>query len=302
MKVLLLGSTGQVGKELLPRLKEANYEVIAPTRAELDLYELSAVKNFLGDCSPNLIINAAAYTAVDKAETEVENAFKLNAHLPETLAAFCQARDIPLIHYSTDYVYDGSGEKPWVETDPVNPLSVYGKSKLAGDNALQSSRCKAVIFRTSWVYSNHGKNFLKTMLHLAKSNEQLTIVDDQLGVPTSAELIADVTIYSIRERWLYERGVEIINLCPNGYCSWAEFANAIFSESARLSCLGFDMIPTVLGIPTEQYPTAAERPKNSVLNNQKLQSLTKAIAIKNWRFYMKEVLKKELLKVSGEKI
>lgn len=300
MKVLLLGSTGQVGKELLPRLKEANYEVIAPTRAELDLYELSAVKNFLGDCSPNLIINAAAYTAVDKAETEVENAFKLNAHLPETLAAFCQARDIPLIHYSTDYVYDGSGEKPWVESDPVNPLSIYGKSKLAGDNAIINSKCNALIFRTSWVVSVHGHNFVKTMLKLGKGKEALTIVADQYGAPASAQFIAATTMKAIEslQKNEIERGV--YHLAPRGYTSWYELAKFVFDEATNNGLELRIKHESISPVTTVEYPTPAKRPNNSRLNCEKLEK-TLNTEFQNWQLDIKQIVK-QLVKESNEGI
>ncbi|NQZ03467.1 dTDP-4-dehydrorhamnose reductase [Idiomarina sp.] len=266
MKIFLTGVTGQVGYELYNLLKR-DYELFAPTRGELDLYDRNAVLEALADHSPDLIINAAAYTAVDQAEEEVELAFALNAHLPETLSRFAAARGIRLFHYSTDYVYSGDGDSAQDEDAKTAPLSVYGKSKLAGDQAVLRNTPNAIIFRTSWVYSYRGKNFMNTMLKLAQEKQKLSIVDDQVGAPTPASVIAEVTVKALKSPQV-KGGV--YHLVTQGTASWCEFAEAIF-ERARANGERLT-VDTVTGIPTAEYPTPAKRPLNSRLKLDKLES------------------------------
>src|SRR5690554_6774108 len=196
MNILLTGGSGQVGFELRRQLCLFG-EVLAPSRAELDLADPQAVEGWLARHQPDLIVNAAAYTAVDKAEAEPELAHRLNAELPAQLAAYSAARGQWLLHYSSDYVYPGSGERPWQEGDAAGPLGVYGASKLAGDLAVQRGGCPQLIFRTSWVYSARGHNFLRTMLRLGRERDSLKVVDDQVGAPTPARLIAQVTALAL---------------------------------------------------------------------------------------------------------
>ncbi|WP_290653977.1 dTDP-4-dehydrorhamnose reductase [Idiomarina sp.] len=287
MKIFLTGINGQVGHELYERLKDT-HEIIAPTREQLDLTNLSKVTDYLAQTSPQLIINAAAFTAVDKAETEIEQAFKLNTHLPETLALFAGARGIRLVHFSTDYVYPGDGQQPRDEKAITNPLSVYGKSKLAGDIAVQKQCPNAVIFRTAWVYSYRGKNFLNTMLKLAQERETLSIVNDQVGSPTSAEVIADYVLRALQHEDL--KGV--YHLVTTGYASWHEFANEIFTQ-AKKNVLPL-AVETVNGIPTSDYPTPATRPLNSRLSTAKLEQKL-GIALPSWQ----QALTDTMAKVKG---
>lgn len=269
MKIFLTGGSGQVGYELQRSLSIFG-EVIAPTRSELNLQEMEAVNTFLSETEPDLIVNAAAWTAVDKAEVESEAAFQLNAELPEYLAAYSVKNNIWLIHYSSDYVYPGIGSTPWKESDASGPLSVYGQSKFLGDNNIASSGCDYLIFRTSWVYSARSNNFMKTMLKLAMDRESLSVVNDQWGAPTPARLIAEVTnqaIGRICQSVLPAPG--IYHLAPRGVTNWHEFASSIFAL-ARTAGVKLKL-EELTGIPTVQYPTPASRPLNSRLLLEKIE-------------------------------
>ena len=269
MNILLLGKTGQVGFELYRTLAPLG-TITAPDRTELDLMNPRAVAEYLEAHQPDLIANAAAYTAVDAAEEHQAEASQLNAALPEQLARYAKANNIRLIHYSSDYVYPGNGDKAWTENSPPGPLSVYGMSKLAGDQAIQTSGCEHVIFRTSWVYSARGNNFMKTMLRLAKSKPALNIVADQIGAPTPARLIAQITSMAIHNNMpggLY-------HLAPSGETSWHGFAQEIF----RLSGQEVKATP----IPTSAYPTPAKRPLNSRMDLTKLETALN-IKMPNWQ-------------------
>ncbi|WP_341938859.1 dTDP-4-dehydrorhamnose reductase [Marinimicrobium sp. C2-29] len=266
MKILLLGQTGQVGFELKRTFAPLG-NIVAPTRDQLDLLHEEAVQRYLDEHQPNLILNAAAYTAVDKAESEPELAGKLNGALPKQLADYARETGAVLIHYSSDYVYPGQGEQPFDESAPTGPLSAYGKTKLEGDQAIVDSGCKHYIFRTSWVYSARGHNFMKTMIRLGKDKTELKVVSDQIGAPTPARLIAQVSLLA------YARDIKtgIYHLAPEGETSWQGFAQAIFEQCATR---GKDLTITseaVKPIPTKDYPTPAERPLNSRLNLQKLE-------------------------------
>jgi dTDP-4-dehydrorhamnose reductase len=259
MNILLLGKTGQVGFELHRTLAPLG-TITAPDRTELDLMNPQAVADYLETHQPDLIANAAAYTAVDAAEEHQAEASQLNAALPEQLARYAKANNIRLIHYSSDYVYPGNGDKAWIENSPPGPLSVYGMSKLAGDQAIQTSGCEHVIFRTSWVYSARGNNFMKTMLRLAQSKPALNIVADQIGAPTPARLIAQITSMAIHNNM--PNG--LYHLAPSGETSWHGFAQEIF----RLSGQEVKANP----ISTSAYPTPARRPLNSRMNTDKLET------------------------------
>ncbi len=268
MKILLTGVTGQVGSALLRPLQRLG-RVIYPTRTQLDLSDASAVARYLERNSPDLIVNPAAWTQVDCAETDPDAAYGLNALLPEQLARYCADRDIWLIHYSTDYVYSGAGTEPFTEASVPAPLNVYGETKLAGDEAIQALCQKHLILRTSWVYSHSGHNFLKTMLRVGKERDELRVVNDQVGTPTSAEFLADVTAQMVDYMQVnQEIPAGVYHAVPSGYTTWADFAEAIFAM-ARESGLG-EYIVTVKGIPTSEYPTPAVRPLNSRLCNDKL--------------------------------
>lgn len=258
MNILLLGKTGQVGFELHRSLSPLG-PIAAPGRDELDLTNEQAVTNYLAQTQPNLIINAAAWTAVDAAETQQAEAQRLNAGLPAQLAQFAATNNACLVHYSSDYVYPGTGTTPWQETSPTGPLSVYGQTKLQGDEAIQQSGADHLIFRTSWVYSARGNNFMKTILRLAESKPELNIVADQIGAPSPARLIAQVTTLAIHSK--LETG--LYHLAPTGETSWQGFAKEIFRLAGKKTKAN--------PIPTSDYPTPSERPLNSRMDVAKLQ-------------------------------
>lgn len=266
MNILLLGKTGQVGFEL-HRLLAPLGTLVAPDRKALDLSDEQAVSAYLAGCRPDLIVNAAAWTAVDAAEEQTEAAMRLNRDLPAQLAAYAAAASCRLVHYSSDYVYPGSGDSPRTENSPTGPLNAYGRSKLAGDEAIMSSGADYLIFRTSWVYSARGNNFMKTMLRLAKDRPELNVVADQTGAPTPARLIAQVTALAVYGR--LDSG--LYHLAARGETSWHGFAQEIF-RLARASGVPLAVAPDrVHPIPTRDYPTPATRPLNSRLDVSKLE-------------------------------
>ena len=265
-RVLLLGAGGQLGLVLARKLA-LETELKALTRAQLDLGNAEGLRQAVRRFEPQIVVNAGAYTAVDRAESEPELARMVNATGPGVIAEELKKTGGWLIHFSTDYVFDGSGDRPWVETDATGPLSVYGQTKLDGELAIAASGCRHVILRTSWVYAAEGRNFLHTMLRLGKERDKLSIVDDQVGAPTSAEALTEATS-SVFQR-LHEVGDSadlsgVYHLTCGGAASWAGFARAIFAEFA-----GRQKAPEVVPIPTEAYPTPAQRPKNSRLNCEK---------------------------------
>ena len=277
MKVLLTGSTGQVGYELARSLQGVG-EVVALDRAELDLSDLNQVQEVIRRVQPGLIVNPAAYTAVDKAESEPALAHRINAEAPGLMAQEAARLGAALVHYSTDYVFDGSHPQARVEDDPVGPLNVYGASKLAGEQAIAAAGVPHLIFRTSWVYGMRGKNFLLTMLRLAKEREELREVADQHGAPTWSRTIADVTAQVLsqahaggREWWRQNSG--IYHLSSQGQTTWYEFTQAIMEEAGS-SC-------RVLPISSAEYPTPAKRPTYSVMSSEKL--MARFCHLPDWR-------------------
>ncbi len=267
-RVLILGAGGQLGAELARQFTDSRadaWEVRAMGRAEVDFTDLDAVRQAVRGFAPTVTINAAAYTAVDRAEAERDLAFTVNAAAPGALAEEMTRLGGWLLHYSTDYVFNGSGELPWRETDTTGPLNVYGASKLAGELAIAASGAKHLIFRTSWVYAAEGRNFLHTMLRLGRERERLTIVSDQIGAPTTAEALAAATL-SVVEQVVDGREPEpgLYHLACAGETSWAGFAEAIFAAFAARQ-----RPPVVAPIPTEEYPTPAQRPRNSRLSCDK---------------------------------
>ncbi len=280
MKILLLGKNGQVGWELQRALQPLG-EVIALDRHINDQGDCGDVSNFeqinqtIARIQPNIVINATAYTAVDKAESEQLQNDLINHLAVKNLAEQCQQIDALLVHYSTDYVFNGMGEKPWQEDDSTAPVNSYGQAKRDGEIALEKTGVKFLNFRTSWVYASRGKNFIKTMLMLAKSKEQLTIINDQVGTPTSASLIADVTAQALRYYLLTNDAEKIqllghYHLVPTGVTTWYDYAQFIFDLTKKQG--ETLMIKEVLPTTTDNYPTPAKRPLNSRLNNQKIQT------------------------------
>jgi dTDP-4-dehydrorhamnose reductase len=269
-RVLLLGAGGQLGMQLARRLScapDGEVELTALTRAELDFTDADALRAAIRDREPEIVINAAAHTAVDKAEQERELARLVNAGAPGVIAAEMARTNGWLIHYSTDYVFDGSGTQPWLETDATGPLSVYGQTKLDGELAIAATGCRHVVLRTSWVYAAEGRNFLHTMLRLGRERDQLKIVDDQIGAPTSAEAITEATLIVLRQLATSSGDIEasgVYHLTCAGATSWCGFARAIFAAFAARQ-----KPPEVVPIPTEAYPTPAQRPRNSRLNCDK---------------------------------
>ncbi|MDQ8051335.1 dTDP-4-dehydrorhamnose reductase [Luteibacter sp.] len=286
MKLLVIGGNGQVGHELLRSLASLG-AVVATTRSgklddgaacePFDLADLDAIAPLLDRVRPEVVINAAAYTAVDRAEDDAEAAFRVNAEGPGRLAAECAARSIALVHYSTDYVFDGQGDRPYREGDATAPIGVYGRSKLAGEQAIAASGVRHLILRTAWVYGLHGANFLRTMLRVGAEREELRVVADQRGTPTPAWLIADVTAAILRGG-IDQSGV--MHLVAAGETTWHGFAEAIFAESVRGGLIG--RAPRVTAITTSDYPTRARRPAYSVLDTRRLQSGFD-IALPDWR-------------------
>lgn len=270
MTVLILGGNGQVGFELKRSLAPLG-TIVAPSRKEVDLTQAGAVAALLESVRPAVIANAAAWTAVDAAESSTAEAYRLNAELPEQLARYAAESGALLVHYSSDYVYPGDGDSAWRETSATGPLSVYGASKLAGDEAVTTSGADALIFRTSWVYSARGGNFLKTMLRLGRERDTLNIVADQIGAPTPARLIAEITLLALQGRRQGAFAAGLYHLAPRGETSWHGFAEAIFAAARER---GETLAITAAGpggIPTRDYPTPAKRPLNSRLSLDKLE-------------------------------
>lgn len=290
MKILLLGKNGQVGWELQRALQPLG-EVYALDRNTCPTLNLTGditnhqeLQKVFNQVKPDVVVNATAYTAVDKAETEQENADLINHQSVQVLADLACEYNALLIHYSTDYVFAGTGEKAWLETDTTSPNNVYGVTKRSGEVALESSKAKFLNFRTSWVYGTHGHNFIKTMLKLAQSKDELSIIHDQIGAPTSASLIADVTAHAIRYYFAnIDKQDELhghYHLAPQGETSWFDYANFIFSIAKEK---GLELkVKQVHKVATSDYPTTAQRPLNSRLNTEKIRTNFK-IHLPNWQ-------------------
>ncbi|MDN7750139.1 dTDP-4-dehydrorhamnose reductase [Burkholderia gladioli] len=281
--ILLTGINGQVGYELARSLQGLG-RVIALDRQALDLSEPESIRRVVREIEPQLIVNPAAYTAVDQAETDVAAATRLNVEVPAVFAEEAKRVGAALVHYSTDYVYAGEGERRYVETDPVGPRNVYGRTKLDGERAIVASGCRHLILRTSWVYGMRGRNFLKTMLRLGAERDELNVVADQIGAPTWSRTIADLTAAILAQSvatgctsndwWTNHSG--IYHLAAAGETSWHGFAEAIFAES------GGERRPLVRPIPASAYPTPATRPSNSRLSMDKLER-SFGLTVPDWR-------------------
>ena len=276
MKILLLGKNGQVGWELqrslapLGEVVALDFDSPGPLTADFSAPESLAAT--VRAVAPQIIVNAAAHTAVDKAESEPDFARALNATSPAVLAREASALGAWLMHYSTDYVFDGSGSTPWVEDSPTGPLSVYGQTKLEGEQAIRASGCRHLIFRTSWVYAARGVNFAKTMLKLAQERERLTVIDDQIGSPTGAELLADLTAHALRHARQHPEVSGTYHAVAQGETSWHGYATHVI-EFARAKGLPIKVAADAIApVPTSTFPTPAKRPHNSRMNTSKLRS------------------------------
>ena len=281
MRLLVTGKTGQVVTSLIERGTAAGVEVIALGRPEFDLANAKAGMDAIAGAKPDVIISAAAYTAVDKAEADEAAAEAVNAAGPGVVAGIATQLGVPLIHLSTDYVFDGSKPEPYVETDPTNPLGVYGRTKLAGEQAVIAKAGNYAILRTAWVYSPFGNNFLKTMLRVGADRPELRVVADQLGNPTSALDIADTVLLVARNLKDQPDNLElrgVFHMVGSGEASWADFATEIFAISKKLG----GPSANVSRITTDEYPTPARRPANSRLNTSKLQTIHGA-ALPAWQ-------------------
>jgi dTDP-4-dehydrorhamnose reductase len=293
MKVLLFGANGQVGHELHRALAPLG-EVVCTTRngtladgtpcETADFDAPDTLPALVARIAPDVVVNAAAYTAVDRAEDEPDAAFRANAEAPRAIAEACARRDALLVHYSTDYVFDGTATRPYREDDPTNPLGVYGASKLAGEQAIQASGARHMIFRTAWVYAAHGKNFLLTMLRLAKEHDELRVVADQVGTPTSAALIADVTAAALRQSPMPSG---LWHLTAHGQTSWHGFAEAIVEGAFERGLIARK--PSVVPIASADFITRARRPAYSCLDNGRLPPDLRSV-VHDWRDGLRRVL------------
>lgn len=276
MNVLLFGGNGQVGQALLRTLAPLG-TLVATTRSGAlpdgspcevaDFDDPASLPGLLDRIGPGVVVNAAAYTAVDRAEGDPDAAWRANAEAPDMIARWCAAAGVPLLHYSTDYVFDGTATRPYREDDPTAPLGVYGASKLAGEQAIRAAGGRHLIFRTAWVYAAHGANFLRTMLRVGAERDVLRVVADQIGTPTPAALIADVSAHILQQRLMLSG---TYHLTATGATSWHGFAEAIFAEAVARGIL--PRAPRVEAITTAEYPTAARRPAYSCLDVRRLQS------------------------------
>jgi dTDP-4-dehydrorhamnose reductase len=294
MKILLTGKNGQVGFALHKKLVSLG-EIIATDRNELNLENSDAIRAFIEKIKPDIIINAAAYTDVDKAETDIELACKVNTEAPRVLAEEASQLDIPIIHFSTDYVFDGLKKEPYVETDQVNPQSVYGQTKWEGEEAVRNHK-KHIILRTSWVFSDHGQNFLKTILKLIQEKSSLNIVSDQKGTPTSTAILADVT-YKIVETILNEANFKdfgTYHVALEGETNWYQYACFINDEALRLGLKTTMTSQDIKSISSDAYPTAAIRPMNSKLNTTKIKK-TFMLKLPDWKVEVATILKLALI-------
>jgi dTDP-4-dehydrorhamnose reductase len=296
LKILLLGKNGQVGWELQRALSPLG-ELRACDRSEANLDDPESLRQLIREYAPDIIVNAAAYTAVDKAESDAESAHRVNTQSLAVLADETKRLNGWLIHYSTDYVFDGTKETPYLESDHTAPLSVYGQTKRDGEVAIAASGCEYLIFRTSWVFASRGGNFAKTMLRLATERDSLNVVADQFGAPTSAELIADVTalaIYRINhDTHLASHASGIYHLVASGETSWHGYAQFVIAEATHCGATLKVRAEDVGAIPASAYPVPAARPQNSCLNTEKLRQ-TFNIQLPAWQYHVRRMVQ-ELL-------
>ncbi|MEB7713079.1 dTDP-4-dehydrorhamnose reductase [Kluyvera cryocrescens] len=296
MNILLFGKTGQVGWELQRSLAPLGNIIALDVHSQDycgDFSNPEGVAKTVQLIKPDIIVNAAAHTAVDKAESEPEFAQLLNATSIEVIAKEAEKIGAWFVHYSTDYVFPGTGSTPWVEMDTPNPLNVYGRSKLDGEIAIQKCCSKYLIFRTSWVFAGKGNNFAKTMLKLASERTSLSVIDDQYGAPTGAELLADCTAHALRVAFLKPDVSGLYHLVAGGVTTWHDYADFVFNVARDE---GVELALTSLhAIPTSTYPTPARRPENSRLNTQKFQQ-TFGLTLPDWQSGVKRMLEELLVK------
>ncbi|KJS09212.1 MAG: dTDP-4-dehydrorhamnose reductase [Gammaproteobacteria bacterium BRH_c0] len=298
MKILLFGKQGQVGYELQRALRPLGHIVALDRNGHDslcgDLADTQGIASTIARVRPDVIVNAAAHTAVDRAESEADLAFAINATAPDVMAQEAAKLGSLLIHYSTDYIFDGSGARPWRETDTPAPLNTYGRSKLAGEQAIQASGCQHLILRTSWVYGKHGHNFVKTVLRLAQERQSLAMVADQIGAPTGARLIADVTAKALATA-IHQRQSGIYHLAASGETSWHGYATFIV-EQARANGLQL-ATERIEPVASSAFPTPAQRPANSRLDTGKLQRQF-ALHLPPWQEGVSQLIK-ELTGISA---
>jgi dTDP-4-dehydrorhamnose reductase len=288
MKILITGAQGQVGKELVSIANQRGFDVIAAGRTQLDIAQFKNVKNYVQLYNPNIIINAAAYTAVDKAEEEQEIAYAINRDGAENLAAVCKEKNIPLLHISTDYVFDGTKSEAYSENDAVSPLGIYGISKWQGEEAIRQTLPEHIILRVAWVFGAQGNNFVKTMLRLAKDRGELNVVADQFGGPSPAKKIAE-TLILLAETYQKEKALEwgTYHYCGAEKTNWYDFAKEIFSQAKEKGLIDKEI--KVNAITTEQYPIQAKRPINSMLDCSKIKN-TFGIEMPSWKNALNEAI------------
>lgn len=286
--ILLTGGSGQLGWELQRALCSFG-PLEVTSRETLDLRDTERVRRTVARLNPWVIVNAAAYTSVDAAESEPDRAYGVNAEGPRALTRAAQDTGAWLVHYSTDYVFDGSGDEPWRETDEAAPLSVYGQTKRAGEEAVLGSDANAVVFRTSWVVGTHGENFLKSILTAALTRKELKVVSDQFATPTPAFLLAHITAFVLREALAGRRpvGPEIYHLAPHGVASWHSYAELAVSYARELGAPL--QVEQIHPISSEEWPTAAERPRNSLLDCSKVQQALN-LRLPDWEFGVRRVI------------
>ena len=275
MRILLLGKGGQLGWEMQRSLSPMG-EVIALDFDSADhcadFTQPQGVAATIRQIAPDVVVNAAAHTAVDKAESEVDLVRTINATTPAVIAQEVQRLGAWMLHYSTDYVFDGSGTRPWLETDHPGPINVYGQTKLEAEQAIAQSGCKHLIFRTSWVFAARGGNFAKTMLRLAQEREHLTVIDDQFGAPTSAELLADISVLALRQALHRPQDAGLYHMVAAGETNWWAYASHVIQTARRLRPDLPIKVNSIAPVPSSAYPTPARRPHNSRLNTSKLQN------------------------------
>lgn len=301
MKIVLLGKNGQVGWELQRALQPLGHVISLDRQINGnglcgDIANFAAIEQLYATIEPDIVINAAAYTAVDKAESDYVQADLINHLAVQNLAILSKQFNSLLVNYSSDYVFEGIRDTPWLETDSKVPINNYGQTKYDGEIALEQSGARFINFRTSWVYGTHGSNFIKTMLKLAQTKEELNIIADQIGAPTGAALIADVTAQALRYYLLKEQSCSLLghyNLAAQGECSWFDYAKFIFATAQKEMNTKL-LVKQINPIPTAEYPTPAERPLNSRLNTEKLQTHFQ-LHLPHWQQGVAQVLGELLL-------